>query len=113
LIEGAHEGHGLGIDFLKHIERTALILHMIDISQPEPLSQYEKIRKELELFSKDLAQKPEIVVATKMDIPEAQESLKSFKKDVDKPVFAISSATGAGLKELLYEIKNLCSKNSE
>jgi len=106
IIEGAHEGKGLGDRFLKHIERTRLIVHLVDMS-PEALKPaleaYATIRRELESYSPVLAAKPEIVVATKMDATGADKNLKAFKKKVKNPL-AISAVTGQGLKELVREL---------
>lgn len=103
LIEGAHAGAGLGHDFLRHIERTRIIVHMLDI-QPtdgsEPAANYAKIRKELELYSKTLAGKDEIVAVNKIDIGECEEIVEEISEKLGLPVYAISAVTGAGVKEL-------------
>jgi GTP-binding protein len=103
IIEGAHEGKGLGDRFLKHIERTRLIVHLVDVS-PEasvpPLKAYDTIRTELESYSPMLAAKPEIVVATKMDATGAKKGSAALKRKV-KTVLEISAVTGEGLKELV------------
>lgn len=104
LIEGASDGAGLGHDFLRHIERTRMIAHVLDIAGSEgrdPIDDYIKIREELEKYSQPLAQRPEIVVANKADLPGAQENLKRFLKAYpDKQVFLISAATRQGTDEL-------------
>jgi GTP-binding protein len=106
IIEGAHEGKGLGDRFLKHVERTRLIVHLVDVS-PEalkpPLEAYRTIRKELESYSPVLAAKPEIVVATKIDATGAKKNATAFKKKV-KNALEISSVTGAGVKALIGEL---------
>ena len=106
IIEGAHEGKGLGDRFLKHVERTRVIVHLVDMS-PEalkpPAEAYATIRKELENYSPVLAAKPEVVVATKMDATGSDKNLKTFGKKV-KNVLGISAVTGAGLKELVREL---------
>ncbi len=104
LIEGAHAGHGLGDEFLRHIERTRVICHIVDmapLSGPDPVTAYRTIRKELKLYSKELAAKRQIIAANKMDITEAKENLRAFKRKVRAPIHPISAATGEGLKELL------------
>jgi len=106
IIEGAHEGKGLGDRFLKHVERTRLIVHLVDVSPDAlkpPLEAYRTIRKELESYSPVLASKPEIVVATKMDATDAKKNATAFKKKV-KNVLEISAVTGTGLKELVREL---------
>lgn len=107
LIEGAHEGVGLGHQFLRHVERTRVILHIIDMSGIEgrdPFDDYVKINLELEAYDPKLMERPQIIVANKMDMPEAEENLREFKKKLDKDIqiHAISAFTREGLKDLLY-----------
>lgn len=104
LIEGAHEGAGLGHDFLRHIERTRLLLHLIDVSPmdgTDPANNYRQIRGELEKHSKALAEKKEIVVANKMDLEQDEHILELLKEEIgiDK-IIPISAVTGAGIREL-------------
>src|SRR5205823_3832275 len=106
LIEGAHLGHGLGIQFLRHIERTRMLAHLVDVSEAtgrDPVQDFETVMRELASFSEDLAAKPMLVVATKMDAaqdPSRVEALRALAGDRGLPFFAISSATGLGLDEL-------------
>lgn len=110
LIEGASQGAGLGDRFLRHVERTKLILHLVDVSSlsgREPANDYETINRELSNYSSDLARRPQIVVATKIDAldePERLESLKACALADGKLFFAISSATGAGIRELIFGV---------
>jgi GTPase len=109
LIEGAHEGVGLGHQFLRHVERTRVVVHVVDMSGTEgrdPYDDYVQINEELKLYDKHLEDKPQIVAANKMDIPEAEENLAAFREKVgaDVPVFPISSATRQGIRELLYAV---------
>ncbi len=110
LIEGAHEGHGLGIQFLRHIERTRLLVHLIDVSESStrnPVDDYAVIVGELENFSKDLVAKPMVVVATKIDVtqdPQRIESLREFCRREALPFFAISAVSGEGVDELKYAL---------
>jgi len=110
LIEGAHTGAGLGDRFLRHIERTKLLLHLVDVSSAsgrEAVSDYETVNRELASYNQDLAMRPQFVVATKIDAldePERLESLKQCTLTDNKPFFAISSATGAGVRELVNAI---------
>lgn len=109
LIEGAHQGVGLGIQFLRHIERTRVIVHVVDMSGMEgrdPYEDYVTINKELEQYDLRLTERPQIVVANKMDMPGAEENLAEFKKKLgdDIKVFPISAITKQGLKPLLHEI---------
>ena len=105
LIEGAHEGAGLGLDFLRHIERTRVIVHLVDIqpiSGPSPIAAYHAIRTELKAYSPKLAAKPEILVANKMDLTGAPEALADLRSALPgKQIYAISAATGTGLRPLL------------
>jgi len=123
LIEGAHEGKGLGHQFLRHIERTALVLHVLDASggfeDRDIIEDYETINRELDLYGKDLASRPQIVVVNKMDMPGADEKLlaiaahinkqaleavdgNEFSPDYEKPlIFAVSAVTGEGLSQLI------------
>lgn len=107
LIEGAHTGAGLGDRFLRHIERTKLLLHLVDVSSVsgrEAVSDYETVNRELASYNQDLATRPQFVIATKIDAldePERLESLKQRAEQDGKPFFAISSATGAGVRELV------------
>ena len=107
LIEGAHAGAGLGDRFLRHIERTKLLLHLVDVSSVsgrDALGDYETVNRELASYNEELATRPQFVVATKIDAldePERLESLKQKAIDDQKPFFAISSATGQGVRELV------------
>ncbi len=107
LIEGAHEGKGLGHDFLRHIERTRIIIHVLDVSGLEgrdPIEDYHKINDELKLYSERLASRPQIVAANKMDLPEARENYPRVAEHMAKEgreIFPVSAATGDGLPALL------------
>jgi len=113
LIEGASEGVGLGIQFLKHIEKTRVFLHLISLSDPEhpdPLESYKTIHKELEAYSKDFLERPEIIVLTKCDLPDVKDQLPRAKKALKKTkrkVIEISAATHEGLDDLLRETAKL------
>jgi len=107
LIENAHKGRGLGDEFLRHIERTGMLLHMVDIAEVEERSAYKdylSINKELSLYGRHLAEKPQVLACNKMDLPGAKENLEAFKKKINKRVFPISASTGEGVKELLEEV---------
>jgi len=111
LIEGAHTGAGMGIQFLRHIERTKIILHLIDITNPahlDPVQTYQTLRNELESFHPDLAKRKEIICLTKMDITEAKErtqkEMAALKKAGASDIIPISSASREGLKDLLKKI---------
>ncbi len=108
LIEGAHLGHGLGIQFLRHIERTRLLVHLVDVSEMsgrDPVEDFNTVMEELANFSDDLAHKPMIVAATKMDAaqdPDRVTALRDLAKERGLPFFEISSATGQGIDALKF-----------
>jgi GTPase len=110
LIEGAAEGVGLGHEFLRHVERTRLLIHLIDGSGQsgrDPISDYEQINSELNKYKANLAEKPQIVVINKIDLPETQENLPQLKKyfrDRDLEVNLISAVTGEGVKPLIQKV---------
>ncbi|MFQ6083106.1 MAG: GTPase ObgE [Candidatus Aminicenantia bacterium] len=108
LIEGAHLGHGLGIKFLKHIERTKILLHLVDASpflERDPVRDYQIILEELKSFNPDLAHRPQILVANKIDLLTQDKSklikLKNFARERNIPFHSISALKGKGLKELV------------
>lgn len=105
LIEGAHQGSGLGIRFLRHVERTRMLLHLVDASavdQENPLAAYKAINQELAGFSMKLLEKPQLIALNKMDLPEALAGAESFVQAAgDLPVYKISAATGQGVGRLL------------
>ena len=122
LIEGAHQGKGLGHEFLRHIERTKLLLHLIDLTNPEmePEEAFEKINRELSLYSPELTKKPQIVVGTKIDAlvdRSKVERLKKYFKEKGYPFFAVSAVSGEGMKELLNyvasKVKELKEQNAK
>ncbi|MHA0857078.1 GTPase ObgE [Paenibacillus sp. CMAA1364] len=115
LIEGAHEGVGLGHEFLRHVERTRVIIHVVDMSGSEGRDPYEdwvKINEELELYNPVLVNRPQIVAANKMDMPESEALLASFREKVqlikpDMEIMPISSLTRKGVQELLYRASDI------
>lgn len=117
LIEGAHTGAGLGTRFLRHVERTSVLLHLIDaasIDPEDPLAPYRAINKELSGFSPLLVQKHQIVAINKMDLPEASHNAALFEaasKDID--IYRISAATGAGIERLLNALEYRINKEKE
>ncbi len=103
LIEGSHKGEGLGHDFLRHIERTRLIVHLVDIAAidgSDPVANYHSIRKELAQHSELLAEKPEIIIASKMDLDPDRKKLDAFQEGMKRDVLAISAVTGEQIKYL-------------
>lgn len=110
LIEGASKGEGLGDKFLRHIERTKVIAHVIDMSGSEmrdPYEDYLLINRELEEFNPKLLSKPQIIIANKMDLPNAKENLEEFKKKVKDEIFEISAATNSGLQKVVDRLADL------
>ena len=105
LIEGAHQGKGLGLQFLRHIERCRLIVHVLDMSESgrDPFEDYKIINKELEAYGFALDKRPQIIVASKMDEEGAEERLKKLKKQIKKDIIPISAITEEGIDELLYK----------
>lgn len=115
LIEGAHTGVGLGHEFLRHVERTRIIVHVVDMSGMEgrdPFDDWVKINDELKLYNAKLAERPQIVAANKMDMPEAEEHLAEFRNKISEVspetvIMPISSLTRLGVQELLYRVADL------
>jgi len=104
LIRGAHLGKGLGDEFLRHIERTRMLVHLVDAApadRSDPLDNYRAVREELALHSPRLAEKPELVAANKMDLHGAEEGLRRLRGGLDRRVVPLSAMTGEGVRELL------------
>ncbi|MBI4437219.1 MAG: GTPase ObgE [Candidatus Omnitrophica bacterium] len=116
LIEGAHTGKGLGDQFLKHIERTSFLLHLMDMSGSEgrnPVHDYETIRHELASYGKGLLQKSELLVANKMDLPSSKENLSRFQKKLKREILPISALTGEGLEKLVKALFKVFTSHHE
>ena len=113
LIEGAHEGVGLGHDFLRHVERTKVLLHIVDVAGVDgrdPIEDFDKINNEMAEYSERLARRKQLVVANKMDLPDAQENFERLKEYVEAKgyeIFKASAATGEGLRELMFKAYDL------
>ncbi|WAA10254.1 GTPase ObgE [Fervidibacillus albus] len=112
LIEGAHQGAGLGLQFLRHIERTRVIVHVVDMGAVEgrdPYEDFQKINKELKQYNMRLTERPMIIAANKIDMPEAEENLRQFKEKMTEniPIYPISAATKEGIRELLFAIADM------
>ncbi|NBJ68653.1 MULTISPECIES: GTPase ObgE [Clostridia] len=109
LIEGAHEGVGLGYQFLRHVERTRVLVHVIDMAATEGRDPYEdfvKINQELEQYDPKLTKRPQLIAANKMDMPGAEENLERFKQKLEDkfPVYGISALTKDGVRDILFAI---------
>jgi GTPase len=119
LVEGAHRGEGLGDKFLKHVSRTSLLIHLLDATRvraEDPLADWRAINRELELFDPALAAKPQIVVANKIDVPEARAAAAALKEKFAAsaiPFHAISAATHEGLRELIISIARKLEERKE
>ncbi len=119
IIEGAHRGAGLGLKFLRHVQRTSLLLHLLDLSdlsQRDPLEDYRRLNKELTLFDSALSEKPQIIALNKIDTPEAKQKLpkvRGYFKKIKKEVHPISALTGEGLHELLGALSRHVYKRSK
>ena len=111
LIEGAAEGHGLGHDFLRHIMRAGLLVHLVEPSpmdQTDPIGNYKTIRNELAHYSQELAQRPEIVVVTKAELPDAADIHAALSKELGRDdIHLVSAVTGSGLRQLVLRIADL------
>ena len=117
LIAGAHQGAGLGIRFLRHIERTRILIHLLDaqtIDPQRPLAAYETVNRELQFFNPNLTQKSQIVVLNKMDLPESKTAATAFMDALDdQPVFLISAAKKTGLEKLISRILELLERSDD
>ena len=110
LMEGAHEGIGLGLDFLRHIERTRVLIHLLGGDSPDPLGDFEAVNQEMELFKPGLLDKPQLVVLNKMDLPQAQEiwpTVEAAIKAQGYPVMNISAVTQQNVRQLLYSVQEM------
>ena len=116
LIEGAHDGKGLGDRFLGHVERCSILIHLIDCLSEDTYKDWETIRREIKSYSEDLADKSEIIALSKTDTISADEinkKIKSLEEITGKEVFALSSVTNKGLEEILNKVLNVIKKNKQ
>lgn len=107
LIEGAHAGVGLGHEFLRHVERTKVLVHLVEplpADQSDPVANYRAIREELRLYDESLAIRPEIVVVTKFELPNAAEVAEQLEAELGRPVLRLSAVTGKGLPDLVNRV---------
>lgn len=114
LIEDSHKGRGLGDQFLRHIERTKILIHIIDmaaVDARDPIEDFRIINRELKLYNKEVGTKPQILVANKMDLPAASENLKRFKAKVKRKIYPISALKKEGLEVLVEAIRKELQKN--
>ncbi|KAK2110285.1 GTPase of the mitochondrial inner membrane that associates with the large ribosomal subunit [Saguinus oedipus] len=107
LIRGAHQNRGLGSAFLRHIERCCLLLFVVDLSLPEPWTQVDDLKYELEMYEEGLSERPHAIVANKIDLPEARANLSQLRDHLGQEVIALSAVTGENLEQLLLHLKVL------
>ncbi len=116
LIEGAHGGTGLGHEFLRHVERARVLVHLVEPLPPDssdPLKNYRIIRRELELHSRELADKPEILVVSKAELTGSEATRERLERELGREVLAISSVTGKGLAHLVGAIADQLNQNQD
>lgn len=107
IIQGAHQNRGLGLAFLRHIERCPFLLFLVDLSVPEPWTQLDDLKYELEQYDEGLSKRPYTVVANKIDLPQARARLPQLQAHLGQEAIALSAATGENLEELLLRLKEL------
>jgi len=109
LIEGAHAGTGLGHRFLRHVSRARMLVHVVDVAGADPVGSYEMVRRELELFNPRLLEKPELIAANKMDLPDAKKGASALKRHVARrdgvAMYPVSALTGEGVDDLRVAIR--------
>jgi GTP-binding protein len=113
IIEGAHEGKGLGLDFLRHIERTKVLIHLVDGSSADPIADYKTLEAELVSYEAAMKDKPRIIAINKIDLPNVRERMPELERqftELGVSVHFISAATGEGVKELMGKAWELVSK---
>lgn len=116
IIEGAHQGKGLGLDFLRHIERTKVLIHLVNGNSENPLLELKNVEAELELYEPTLKDRPRVVAVNKIDLPEVRSRLPQLEqefKSLGVPVYYISAATGEGVRELMMKALELLSAGAE
>ena len=113
LIPGAHQDRGLGISFLRHIQRCTCLLYVIDLSEPNPWHQLETLKYELEQYSEGLSQRPHAVIGNKMDLEIAKKNLVDLQNHTDLPVFPLSAMNRSNIQPLLLHLRELYDKYSE
>uniref|UniRef100_A0A2K5LZ91 Mitochondrial ribosome-associated GTPase 2 n=1 Tax=Cercocebus atys TaxID=9531 RepID=A0A2K5LZ91_CERAT len=107
IIRGAHQNRGLGSAFLRHIERCRFLLFVVDLSQPEPWTQVDDLKYELEMYEEGLSERPHAIIANKIDLPEARANLSQLRDHLGREVIALSALTGENLEQLLLHLKVL------
>jgi len=116
LIEGAHRGVGLGHDFLRHIMRAGILVHLVEpfpADETNPIENYRTIRAELEQYSQELGQRPEVLVMTKAELPGAEEIREELQRETGRDVILVSAVTGQGLNVLINRVADLLSQRNQ
>ncbi|KAL3859504.1 hypothetical protein ACJMK2_009722 [Sinanodonta woodiana] len=113
LIPDAHKNRGLGIAFLRHIERCTCLLYVIDLSVDEPWIQLDSLKFELEQYKERLSKRPHAVIGNKIDLPNADKNLKELEERIDLPVFAVSAKKRLNIEPVLYHLRELYDKYSQ
>jgi GTP-binding protein len=113
LIEGASEGAGLGHQFLRHVERTRVLVHLLDAGSEDPVADYNTVREELRSYGEELAEKPELIVLNKIDLPDARLRAEELRGAFDRPMLEISGATGEGVQALIREVQRLLQETAQ
>ena len=111
LIKGAHQNHGLGFSFLRHIERCVCLLYVLDLAQSAPWEKLEDLKYELEQYSPGLSSRPHAIVANKVDLEISLDNLEELRKRVDIPVYAVSAKHGTNIDKLLEHVRDLYNNN--
>lgn len=107
IIRGAHQNKGLGLTFLKHIERCRFLLFVVDLSVPEPWIQVQDLKYELEQYKEGLSKRPHVVIGNKIDLPQSRANLPLLKEQVEQRVIPLSALTGDNLEELFLHLREL------
>jgi len=116
LIEGAHQGRGLGHEFLRHVERTRVLLHVVDASSASPVVDFKTVEREIALYSPELLKKPRLVAANKVDLPGSTEGIMRLRGELEHrgiPVFPISALTGEGVFPLVKALKRFLEQGAQ
>lgn len=113
LISGSHKNKGLGIQFLKHTERCMALIFVVDVSLPNPWENINALKYELTQFNEELGQRPNIIIANKIDLLESEEPIEILRKETDMKVISISAKLGTNITEFLLEIRRIYDENKE
>ncbi|XP_053309232.1 mitochondrial ribosome-associated GTPase 2 [Spea bombifrons] len=113
IIEGAHQNRGLGLSFLRHIERCCFLLYVLDLSHPQPWIQLQCLQYELRQYDDSLPARPHVIVANKLDLPQARATLQRLRQETESKVIGVSALTGENAEELILHLREMYDKNRE